>query len=63
MDLFTDTQKLVHDSGESFAQIAQATDLGERWLRKFIKNEFDDVGVRRLQKLRNYLLDRRKAAA
>jgi len=63
MDLYTDTQKLVLDSDESLVQIAKSVDVGERWLRKYVKDEFQDVGVRRLQKLRNYLLDQRKAAA
>jgi len=62
MDLFTDTQKLVLESKETFAQISQSTGLGERWLRKYAKGEFQDVGVKRLQKLRNYLLDQLKAA-
>lgn len=63
MDIYTDTQKLVQESGQSLSQICAATKLGERWLRKYLNNEFKDVGVRRLQKLRRYLLDNQKEAA
>ena len=63
MDLFKDTQDLVTSSGLSLPHIAKQTGLGHRWLHKFVRGEFKDVGVRRIQKLRNYLLDHRKSAA
>jgi len=59
MDLFTDTQKLVADSNLSYRTIANHTGLGERWLRRYMKGDYQDVGVRRLQKLRDYLLSQR----
>lgn len=63
MDLFTDTQKLVSQSGLSFAQIAAGAKIGERWLRRYMANDYKDVGVRRLQKLRNFLLNQKQIAA
>ena len=60
MDDFTRIQLLVRNSGLPFKQIAEGADVGERWLRKFVDGDFADSGIRRLERLRVYLLDQRE---
>ena len=60
MDLFTDTQKLVADSGIHYNTIAKVVKISPRWIYRFMNDEYKDVGVRRIQRLRGYLLEQRE---
>ena len=63
MELFTDTQKLVAESGIHYNTIAKAVGISPRWIYRFMNDEYKDVGVRRIQRLRVYLLDQREIMA
>ena len=59
MDILEDTQKLIADSKIHYNDIALAGGVSSRWVYRFMNNEYIDVGVRRIQRLRNYLLTER----
>ena len=56
MDLYTNTQMLVKASSETMPIIARNSGVGYRWLHRYMQDDYKDVGVRRIQKLRKYLL-------
>ena len=62
-DLFSDTQNMVRDCSLSTIEIAHRSEIGERWLFRYIAGDYQDVGVRRLQKLRDFLLQHERIAA
>lgn len=45
----------VRKSPLTYDQIAAGAAVGRSWLDKFMQDRFEDYGIRRLERLRNYL--------
>ena len=55
-DLLASTLRLLEHRTETFPQIARASGVGYEWLKKFSAGGIPDPGVRRVQRLHDYLL-------
>jgi len=62
MTMYEETQNLLRESNIPLAVISQDNGISVRWLYRYLNNEFKDVGVNRVEKLREYLLAADKAA-
>lgn len=52
MDLYEDTQGLVRTCSAPLTVIARDAEVSIRWLHRYLNNDYEDVGVRRVQRLR-----------
>ncbi len=52
IDLYSDTQSMVKACEAPLTVIARDADVSIRWLHRYLNDEYDDVGVRRVQRLR-----------
>lgn len=60
VSLLTKTRSLLDKSSDSLNKIAQKSEISYEWLKKFKTEDWRDPGVKRVQKLHDYLV---KAAA
>ena len=58
MDLFSDTQSLVFDSNLNLSAVARGAGVKQRWLHRYMKGDYKDVGVKKIQKIRKFLYER-----
>jgi predicted transcriptional regulator len=56
-DLYSETMRLAEASGLSVAGLARATGLKERWLHRLLRGDFQDPGVRKIERLHTYLTE------
>lgn len=61
-DLFETTMQQIKESGLSAAQIAREANVGKRWMHDLVAGRFTDPGVKKIQKIHNYLNGLKKAA-
>ena len=62
MTMYEETQALIRESNIPLSVISQDNGISVRWLYKYLNNEFKDVGAKRLESLRKYLIEAQKAA-
>ena len=55
-DLYTETLRLARESGESVPELARATGLKQRWLHRLLAGDFNDPGVRKIEKLHRHVV-------
>lgn len=57
LTLLEETQALLRDAPRqlSYVKIAQANGLSVAWLSEFAKNKNKDYGIKKVQKLNDYL--------
>jgi len=55
MDLYKETMKLVRKSRLPIQDICDATGLKIRWYYKLLEGHFADPGVKKIQKIYNFL--------
>lgn len=55
-DLYSKTMGMLEVSHQTPTQICKATGLGRRWLIRLMQGDFGDPGVKKIQKLHDYLL-------
>lgn len=56
-NLYSETMRLAESSGLSVAGLARATGLKERWLHRLLRGDFQDPGVRKIERLHTYLTE------
>jgi predicted transcriptional regulator len=61
-DLFETTMKQIRESGLSASQIARGANVGKRWMHDLVAGRFTDPGVKKIQKIHNYLSSLKQAA-
>lgn len=54
-DLLTETQHLFEVAGVAIPEISRDTGLKQRWLHRLFKGDYQDPGVRKIEKLHRYL--------
>lgn len=59
-DLFETTMQKIRDSGLSAAKISEEAKVGKRWLHDLIAGRFDDPGVKKIQRIYNFLSNKDK---
>lgn len=58
------TIDLIHESDFNVSRMCADLDISTRWYYRFMRGDFDDPGVKRIEKIHDYLLkQRRKSAA
>lgn len=55
-DLYSETLRLARESGETVPDLARATGLKQRWLHRLLAGDFQDPGVRKIERLHKYLV-------
>ena len=60
--LLTETAELLKSRRQSLREIAEHCEIGYHWLCKFQQGEIDDPGVRKIERLHNYLATHKAAA-
>lgn len=55
MELLSSTQKLLDDTPQSVKTIAKGAKVNYRWLRYFMDGRYNDPGVRKIQRIHDYL--------
>lgn len=58
--LYEETIQLLKSTDKKQKQIAADTGLGERWIGRLKDGDFQDPGVNKIERLHNYLVDRKK---
>lgn len=54
-----EVKRLVKESGESLQSIAEGSGVGATWLRNLVHDQRGDYGVRKVSRVRDYLLAKR----
>lgn len=54
-DLFSTTMEMLKQTHVDHKTILRETGLGRRWLGRLIDGDFNDPGVKKIQKLHDYL--------
>lgn len=54
-DLYETTMQKIRDSGLSASTISKEANVGKRWLHDLIAGRFTDPGVKKIQRIYNYL--------
>lgn len=54
-DLYSETLRLARESGASVPDLARATGLKQRWLHRLLAGDFQDPGVRKIERLHKHL--------
>lgn len=62
-DLYSKTIRLLKMSSISFSEISKGAGVGQRWLFDLANGRFKDPGVRKIQRLHDYLSKRNEKAA
>lgn len=57
-DLYEKTLELIRASDQSIRQLAKDAGVGQRWLSDLVSGRFDDPGVKKIQRLHDYLIAR-----
>lgn len=57
-DLYSETLRLARESGKTVPDLARATGLKQRWLHRLLAGDFQDPGVRKIERLHKYLAGR-----
>jgi len=55
-DLYSETLRLARESGETVPDLARATGLKQRWLHRLLAGDFQDPGVRKIERLHKHLV-------
>ncbi len=62
-DLYSETLRLARESGESVPDLARATGLKQRWLHRLLAGDFNDPGVRKIERLHRHLMGHAQSSA
>lgn len=54
-DLYENTIQLIRDSGLPLNRIATSAGVGKRWLADVMTGRYSDPGVKKIQRLNDYL--------
>lgn len=54
-NLYETTMQKIRDSGLSKALIAKEANVGKRWLHDLLAGRFSDPGVKKIQRIYNFL--------
>lgn len=57
-DLLAETLRLAKETELSVEEICRAARVGRRWYYRLLAGDFDDPGVRRVQRVHNALADK-----
>jgi predicted transcriptional regulator len=61
-DLYETTLNMIRDSGIPITRLASEAKVGQRWLADLVNGRFSDPGVKKIQRLHDYLKQQQKAA-
>ena len=59
IDIHTETMQLLKTVNKSPKEMAADTGLGKRWLERLMDGDYNDPGVKKIQKLHDYLTRQR----
>lgn len=57
-DMYTCTLNLLKEDGGTIPEIASGADVNIHWLAKFRQGKFENPGVKTIERLHNYLIQR-----
>jgi len=60
MGLYEEVQGLIETATVSRAEIARECGVSTKWVYRFMQDDYDDVGSRKLERIKKFLSEKRE---